>query len=142
MNPNTPTSSSEGGARIQGDVRDASGPGPQLMTADTLEGDKVMNLADDTLGEISDIMLDVSRGRIAYAVMKSGGFLGMGAKMFAIPWSALTLDTERHCFVLDADKQTFADAPGFDKDRWPDSASDPTFHSDLHRRFHAPEYWQ
>jgi len=96
-----------------------SGPGPRLMTASTLEGDPVLNLAGETLGKIDEIMLDVPTGRIAYAVMSSGGFLGMGDKLFAIPWRALTLDPTRKCFVLDADKSRFEEAPGFDKDQWP-----------------------
>ena len=98
------------------------GPGPRLMTARTLTGDAVINRQGDTLGKITEIMLDVPGGRIAYAVMSSGGFLGMGDRLFALPWSALTLDTVQKCFVIDADAARFEDAPGFDKDRWPSSA--------------------
>lgn len=97
----------------------SGGPGPRLMTASTLEGDPVINLAGETLGKIDEIMLDVPTGRVAYAVMSSGGFLGMGDKLFALPWRTLTLDPVRKCFVLDADKQRFEQAPGFDKDHWP-----------------------
>lgn len=57
---------------------DSTGPGPELMAADTLEGDRVVNLTGEDLGKITDIMLDVQRGRIAYAVMSVGGFLGIG----------------------------------------------------------------
>ena len=86
-------------------------------------------------------MLDVPRGRIAYAVMSSGGFLGMGDKLFAIPWSALTLDTDNKCFVLDVDKQRLQDAPGFDKDNWP-STADPDFDSRVHSYYGARPYWE
>src|SRR5262245_59818200 len=58
-----------------------SGPGPRLMTASTLAGDDVVNAAGENLGRIEEIMLDVPRGRIAYAVMSFGGFLGMGSKL-------------------------------------------------------------
>ena len=126
------------GARI--DIN-ASGPGPRLMTADTLEGDKVVNRQGDTLGKVTDIMLDVPRGRIAYAVMSSGGFLGMGDKLFAIPWSALTLDTDRKCFVLDADKSLFDSAPGFDKDHWPSDA-DMGWHQSVHQHYKTRPYWE
>ena len=54
---------------------DSAGPGPELMAADTLEGDRVVNLNGEDLGKITDIMLDVQRGRIAYAVMSVGGLL-------------------------------------------------------------------
>ncbi|HWP17982.1 MAG TPA: PRC-barrel domain-containing protein [Burkholderiaceae bacterium] len=129
---------SDEGARI--DIN-TSGPGPRLMTADTLSGDKVVNRQGETLGTIDDIMLDVPRGRIAYAVMSSGGFLGLGDKLFAIPWNALTLDTERKCFVLDADKEFFKNAPGFDKDHWP-SEPDMTWHQTMHSAYGSRPYWE
>lgn len=130
------------GARITGDGDDdLSGPGPRLMTASTLEGDKVINRQGEDLGEIDEIMLDVPRGRIAYAVMSSGGFLGMGNKLFAIPWSALTLDTDNKCFVLDVDKQRLESAPGFDKDNWP-SMADQEFGSQVHSYYGARPYWE
>jgi sporulation protein YlmC with PRC-barrel domain len=136
-------SGSQTGARIEGQSRyeNQSGPGPQLMTASTLEGDKVVNRQGEDLGEIDEIMIDVPRGRIAYAVMSSGGFLGMGDKLFAIPWSALTLDTDNKCFVLDVDKQRLENAPGFDKDHWP-SMADPQFGSQIHTYYGARPYWE
>lgn len=120
---------------------DASGPGPRLMTASTLEGNRVVNRQGETLGEITEIMLDVPRGRIAYAVMSAGGFLGVGDKLFALPFSALTLDTDRKCFILDAAKEKIESAPGFDKDRWPDSA-DLTWQRDVHGHYGRTPYWE
>jgi sporulation protein YlmC with PRC-barrel domain len=102
------------------DVR--HGPGPGLMGADTLVGNDVYNDKDEDIGEIKEIMLDMSSGRVSYAVMSFGGFLGMGEKLFAVPWSALTLDTENKRFVLKVDKERLKDAPGFDKDHWPNMA--------------------
>src|SRR5580765_4225955 len=84
-----------------GDYRgEARGPGPQVMAADMLIGDNIRNGANEKLGEITDIMIDVPTGRVAYAVMSVGGVLGVGAKLFAIPWSALRLDTENKCFRM------------------------------------------
>jgi sporulation protein YlmC with PRC-barrel domain len=60
------------------------------MAAATLEGDAVVNSQVDELGKVSDIMIDVRSGRIAYAVLSFGGVLGVGGKLFAIPWGALT----------------------------------------------------
>jgi hypothetical protein len=111
------------------------------MTAATLTGDKVFNRSGDALGEIEDIMLDVGRGRIAYAVMGTGGFMGVGEKLFAIPWHALTLDTDRHGFVLDVAKDHFRNAPGFDRDHWPSSASDD-WHREVHAYYRMPLYWE
>jgi len=96
------------------------GPGPALMGADTLLGEDVVNGANEDLGDIKEIMLDMQTGQVAYAVLAFGGFLGMGEKLFAVPWQALHLDTANKRFVLDIDKERLKTAPGFDKDAWPD----------------------
>lgn len=98
------------------------GPGPELMGAATLTGDSVVNHNDESLGDIKEIMLDMRSGRVAYAVLSFGGLLGMGDKLFAVPWSALRLDTVNKRFVLNAEKAKLESAPGFDKDRWPNMA--------------------
>ncbi|MES2153434.1 MAG: PRC-barrel domain-containing protein [Pseudomonadota bacterium] len=110
---------------------DNSGPGPALMGADTLIGDDVVNSKDEKLGDIKEIMLDMRSGQIAYAVLAFGGFLGMGEKLFAVPWKALHLDTVNKCFVLDVDKDRLKNAPGFDSDHWPDM-SDATWVNEVH----------
>ncbi|MCC5827549.1 PRC-barrel domain-containing protein [Alkalimonas sp.] len=98
------------------------GPGPHLMGADTLVGNDVYNHKEESLGDIKEIMLDVTNGQVSYAVLSFGSFLGMGEKLFAVPWSALTLDTANKRFVLNVDKNRLSDAPGFDKKHWPNMA--------------------
>lgn len=100
------------------------GPGPQLMGADTLIGNDVYNQNDEDLGDIKEIMLDTNTGKVAYAVLSYGGFLGMGEKLFAVPWEALKLDTENKRFVLNVDSEKLESAPGFDKDNWPNMADE------------------
>ncbi|MEX0899375.1 MAG: PRC-barrel domain-containing protein [Gammaproteobacteria bacterium] len=95
------------------------GPGPELMGADTLIGTDVFNHKEEGLGDIKEIMLDMSDGSVAYAVLSFGGFLGMADKLFAVPWSALILDTRNKRFLLNVEKDRLKDAPGFDKDDWP-----------------------
>jgi sporulation protein YlmC with PRC-barrel domain len=95
---------------------------PRVLSASTLAGDSVKNRQNEDLGKIEDFMLDLKGGRIAYCVLSFGGVLGLGNKLFAVPWSALALDTERHCFILNASKDKLKDAPGFDKNNWPDMA--------------------
>ncbi|MGF6273757.1 sporulation protein YlmC with PRC-barrel domain [Massilia sp. UYP11] len=107
------------------------GPGPSLMGADTLIGDSVVNSAEEDLGDIKEIMLDMQTGQVAYAVLAFGGFLGMGEKLFAVPWQALHLDTVNKRFVLNVDKDRLKTAPGFDKDAWPDM-SDLSWASGIH----------
>jgi hypothetical protein len=67
-------------------------------------------------------MLDMRSGTVGYAVMSFGGFLGIGGKLFAVPWNALTLDTKKKYFVLNVDKDRLENAPGFDKDQLPNMA--------------------
>ena len=118
----------------------AAGPGPDVMAADTLEGDKVYTTDGDDVGKIKDIMLDVRSGRIAYAVLSSGGLLGIGDKLLAIPWSALTLDTERKCFLLSVSSERIKNAPGFDKDHWP-AMVDREWATDIHTFYDIEPYW-
>lgn len=110
---------------------DSAGPGPRLMGADTLMGEDVYNCQGEDLGDIKEFMIDMQSGQIAYAVLSFGGILGMGNKLFAVPWQALELDTVDKRFVLDVSKERLENAPGFDQDRWPDMAS-PEFGSQIH----------
>ena len=107
------------------------GPGPHLMGADTLVGNEVYNTDAEDLGDIKEIMLDMRSGRVSYAVLSFGGFMGMGEKLFAVPWDALKLDTENKRFVLDVDMDRLKTAPGFDKAHWPDMA-DASWEKSIH----------
>lgn len=111
------------------------------LPATTLIGHRVENMAGDNLGTIKDIVLDVDSGRIAYAVLSFGGFLGLGDKLFAVPWSALRLDSPNHAFLFDVDKETLQRAEGFDKDHWPDMA-DPAWGARIHEYYGTPPYWE
>jgi sporulation protein YlmC with PRC-barrel domain len=96
------------------------GPGPYLMGAGTLLGEDVYNGKDEKLGDIKEFMLEMDTGTVAYAVLSFGGLLGIGEKLFAVPWDALKLDTVNKRFMLDMEKDQLRNAPGFDKDDWPD----------------------
>jgi len=98
------------------------GPGPRIMAADTLTGEKVVNQQGERLGQISHIMLDVASGTIVYAVLSFGGHLGLGDKFFAVPWRSLSLDVDNKWFVLNVAIEQLRGAPGFDKDHWPSMA--------------------
>ncbi len=94
----------------------------KYLSATTLIGDDVENPQGESLGDLKDFMLDTAAGKIAYAVVSFGGILGMGDKLFAVPWSALTIDHEGHKLILNVSKDRLKDAPGFDKDHWPNFA--------------------
>ncbi len=105
---------------LKNNFDEVDGPGPELMGASSLIGNDVYNHQDEDLGDIKEIMLDMEGGKIAYAVLSYGGILGVGEKLFAVPWEALTLDTENERFILNVEKAKLDVAPGFDADNWPD----------------------
>jgi len=127
-------------AGIVGGRSSSDGPGPEIMAASTLQGNSVVNKLGEDLGKIKEVMIDVPLGSVAYAVLSSGGLLGIGDKLFAIPWAALTLDTNRKSFVLDIDAKRLESAPGFDKDHWP-AMADPTWASEVHSYYGQREYY-
>jgi sporulation protein YlmC with PRC-barrel domain len=116
---------------IIGHAENGEGPGPHIMAADSLTGEKVVNQAGENLGEITHIMLDISHGTVSYAVLSFGGVFGVNDKLFAVPWSSLALDVDNKWFVLNVDKEKLRDAPGFDKDHWP-AMADPTWYEEVH----------
>ena len=114
-----------------------SGPGPALMGADTLMGNDVYNSDGEDLGDIKELMIDMQSGEVAYAVLSFGGIMGMGDKLFAVPWAALKLDTVNKRFTLNVPKAQLKDAPGFNQDRWP-AMSDKTWASGVHKFYGTP----
>jgi sporulation protein YlmC with PRC-barrel domain len=113
----------------------------RVLAASTLAGDQVQNTAGENLGKVDEIMIDIPAGKVAYAVLSFGGFLGMGNKLFAVPWSALRLDEDKKHFILDVDKRKLENAPGFDKDNWPDMA-DTSWGTRIFSYYGAEPYWE
>lgn len=110
------------------------GPGPEVMSARSLAGDAVVNLKGENVGDIKDVMIDMRTGKVSYAVLSFGSILGVGAKLFAVPWAALTIDGPKKRFVLNVAKDRLKDAPGFDKDHWPNMA-DLSWEAKIHRHY-------
>lgn len=113
----------------------------RVLAASKLAGDRVVNRQGEDLGKIEDLMIDLDRGRIAYAVLSFGGFLGLGDKLFAIPWQALSVDAAEKRFTLGLDKSLLERAPGFDKNHWPDMA-DPAWGAQLYGYYGYKPYWE
>lgn len=99
---------------------DANTPVSRL-TVLSIIGDKVVNIEGEHLGYIKDIMLNTHSGIAEYAVVEHRGVLGIGSKLFAIPFSEMYLDPIRKVFKVERSKAFFQDAPGFDKSHWPDT---------------------
>ena len=109
-----------------------------LMGLVSLTGTKIVNYEHETLGTVADLMFDLDNGRVSYAIMRSGGFLGLGEKHFAIPWGVLEIDRVRRCLVLDADAATFHKSPGFNPGRWAESQpGDSSWQDRLHLHYRS-----
>ena len=126
---------------IVGGRERSGGPGPEVMGASSLSGDSVVDRNGNSLGEIKEIMVDVPTGRVAYAVLSFGGFLGMGDKYFAIPWNAFHFNLSEKHAVLNVDKKLLENAPGFDKDHWPNMA-DSTWGTSIYKHYGYTPYWE
>jgi len=113
-----------------------------IYRASKLIGADVENLQGEKLGDIKDVVLDPETGRITYAVLSFGGFMGMGEKYFAIPWAALTSKGgEKGDFVLNVDKEKLKNAPGFDKSNWPNMA-DRHWAEQVYTYYGITPYWE
>lgn len=105
-----------------------------LLSTGTITGDSVKNRDGKDLGNIQDLMVDVSSGQIEYAVLSFGGFMGLGDKYFAVPFDQLDVDRDNECMILNVDEARLKDAPGFDKDNWPNFA-DPSFRNSVQSHY-------
>lgn len=94
----------------------------QVSRASKISGTKVKNTIGDSLGDINDLVIDPESGQVVYAVVTFGGVMGVGNKLFAIPWRALHWASDKEYYVLDLDKETLKNAPGFDKKHWPENS--------------------
>lgn len=106
----------------------------ERLTASSIIGDKVENPQGENLGKIDNLMVNLSSGKVEYAVVEFGAFLGIGGKLFAIPFEELILDPNRQLFVLNRDKEYLQQSPGFDKSHWP-ATNDHSYFNDVNN------YW-
>jgi sporulation protein YlmC with PRC-barrel domain len=105
-----------------------------IFGAKDLLGSQVKNPQGENLGKIEDIVIDTDIGQVAYAVLSFGGFLGLGDKLFAIPWEALSLEpakglltsNQAQVFILNVDKEQLSNAPSFERDNYIEM-TDPSF---------------
>ena len=105
-----------------------------LYRASTIKNMKVRNEANEDLGFVSDLVLDLKDGKIHYAALDYGSIAGLGGKLFAVPFQAFTLRHEgkEKFLLLDVSAEKLKSAPGFDSNRWPDMA-DPNWSRDIDR---------
>jgi sporulation protein YlmC with PRC-barrel domain len=113
------------------------------VRASKLIGTNLKNSNDESVGEIKDLVIDTSSGKVRYAAVTYGGFLGLGSKLFAVPFEAFhvrqntsSLSTGDYTLTLDVTKDQMKGAQGFDDNRWPDFAN-ASFTQELDRRYNV-----
>jgi len=112
----------------------------KLIAADKVEGTTVRNRAGEKLGTIDNIMIDKVTGRVAYAVMSFGGFLGIGDRFHALPWGALKYDPRMESYVVDLGKERLEGAPTHRKTDALDW-DDPVWTKKVHDYYNIPPFW-
>lgn len=123
-----------------GDRSAAARPASVIKSSDIIGAD-VTNEQGEDLGNVDELMIDTDRGRVAYAVLSFGGFMGVGDKLFALPWESLTAAPGTNQFYLNVDKAQLKNAPGFDKDNWPDMANEQ-WNRDIYTHYQRDPYWE
>ena len=103
----------------------------RLIASNKVEGTPVYSRDRHRLGTIYNFMVDKISGQVEYAVLRYGGFLGMGQRYYPLPWRVLTYDRDAGGYVIDMLARDFEDAPSFDRD------SEPEFDRDYGRRVHS-----
>lgn len=126
--------------KMESDMHDGETSHNPLIAADKVAGTEVYNSAGDHLGEIHDMMIDKVSGKVAYAIMSFGGFLGLNEKFHPLPWSVLTYDTEKGGYVVPATKELLEKAPMYDSEGQPDWA-DKAYGKRVHDYYGAAPYW-
>jgi len=113
-----------------------------VVSASKIIGEAVVNRQDENLGKIHELVIDAKSGRLAYAVLSFGGFMGMGNKLFALPWSAFEFAATENKLILNVDKEKLKSAPGFEQDaKWPDFA-DRTWGNTIYSYYGYDPYWK
>jgi len=85
-----------------------------IISSDRVTGTNVYNTAGEKLGHVEQVMLDTNSGRVAFALMSFGGFLGIGAHYHPLPWSSLKYDSTKEGYIVNLDKKTLENAPTVD----------------------------
>ena len=113
-------------------------PDHKLISSNDVQGTEVYGAGNKNVGEIDHLIIDKLSGRVAYAVMSFGGFLGLGHSHYPIPWSALTFDKSLGGFRTNITEQQLKDAPQFSDDSW----EDRDWETKTHQHYRAPAYWE
>ena len=113
-------------------------PDHRLISSEDVQGTDVYGIGAETIGQIDHLLIEKISGRVAYAVMNFGGFLGLAHNHYPIPWSALKYDTALQGYRTGITEGQLKDAPEFSDDSW----SDRDWEARTHQHYGAPAYWE
>jgi hypothetical protein len=113
-------------------------PDHRCISSDDIHGTEVYGPDGKHIGEIEHLIIDKMSGRVAYAVMSFGGFMGLGHNHYPIPWGALHYDTSLGGFRTNVTEQQLKDAPEFSNHSW----RDRNWELKWHEHYKAPRYWE
>ena len=112
----------------------------RVQKASKLVGTSVKNLQDEKLGKVENILVDLPSGRVVAVIVSSGGFLGMGDELSAVPPTALRFTADRDTLQLDASKEMLSNAPHFKANQWPDFGQ-PSYADGVYRAYRVEPYF-
>ena len=95
-------------------------PDHRLISSEDVEGTDVYGIGEESIGNIDHLLIEKITGRVAYAVMSFGGFLGLAHSHYPIPWSALKYDSALQGYRTGITESQLKDAPQFSDDSWGD----------------------
>ena len=108
----------------------------RLIASNKVEGTAVYNRQGEKLGSVYNFMVDKRSGKVEYAVMSFGGFLGMGDSYHPLPWNVLKYDTSQGGYVIDLDKRVLQEGPSYKSGQEP--LYDRTYGEQIDRYYRVP----
>ncbi|MFC3079694.1 PRC-barrel domain-containing protein [Phenylobacterium terrae] len=118
-------------------------PEHPLIPADRVNGTDVYNTGGEKIGKVEDVAIEKVSGKVAYAIMSFGGFLGIGERYHPIPWSLLRYDVDKRGYVIPCDREALENAPSFDAEElsgWDDGDSRDAIYAH-YMRYGVNPYW-
>lgn len=118
-------------------AQSTTNPDMSMISSEDVNGTSVYSPDGSNIGTIDHLMIEKISGRVAYAVMSFGGFLGLGHSHYPVPWSALSYNSSLGGYETGITEQQLRDAPQFSDGSW----SSRAWEEDVHRHYNAPTYW-
>lgn len=108
-----------------------------MLETSKVPGTSVYGASREAIGEVDDLIVDTVTGKVRYAILSFGGFLGLGKNSYVIPWTSLKWDADLNGYVTGVTEDQLKMSPDLD----PLSLRNREFEQKLHANYGAPSYW-